>query len=339
MNNYFSSLTKEMKTDFIVNPGLLLQVKQVLALDAISCCCILEQHANQLFFPPVDGVYLKNSNLPLFTAHEELFTHDDAYEFFPEISSSIFDTNLVRIKAQLPTVGKKINWRQAVEQKINVYNKNGRLLLRSNQNRDDLIFNPNSTIHCFKFVKDIINYSMLQATAWGDESTVLQDIDIYKEEDVDIDKLLELGINICFDLVKQVRSFVASDPWLIYSLNNLATNIFVQSSCDYRHYKANEVLWNQNNKKDDDDDLLSTYQAPINSNQTVNADDVEEFFEFLQIKGFPAISNIKELFNLIEQYKNDPKATDYFVKTFKEFIAMKKNNGKTVSIIKQLLRT
>ena len=195
MSGYTSLLTNKVNMNFLTDPStLLLEIKETMILDCSDIAGIVEDHAQELFFAPVLGVYRPNNHKPLFTSHEILFTHESAYEFFPEIVSPSFAPGKGR---ELGTfqyagqVGQRINWREAIENPINVYNELGRLVLKATENRGGFIFNPGPEIYTRQFIIDMTKYFIYDAVPWGETEQVLSEMSTYTAKDVDIESTVK----------------------------------------------------------------------------------------------------------------------------------------------------
>lgn len=233
-------------------------------LDCSDIVSIVEEFASELFLSPVLGVYRPNNHVPLFTSHEPLFTHKDAFEFFPEISSHYVASNKKKGSTQQGQVGKPIGWREAVENKINVYNAIGNLVLKANDRRDGFNFNPGPNVYARQFVFDMTEYFIYKAVPWGETEQVVLDTSSYTIEDLDIEATFEnlLSRLEATTYFKTIQTFVEKDPFLIYHMSNIGNNILVESGCDFRHFKCNQILWDKEHAADKHGDLFEAFRSP-----------------------------------------------------------------------------
>ena len=335
MNGFMSSLINNNKPNFIVEPGFLLETRDTLLFDGSGILGNIKAQANELFFPPEGGAYRRDNPVALFNTHQALYTHTDTYEFFPEISASVFEIESIDFTKQPMkrknnynknvTVGKRITWREAIENPINVYDSAGRLLLKAYEKRDNLIFNPDATMFALQFILDFVEYAILEATSWGNKYNVIKRIESYKRDDVCVDKLLNYGLAISNNMLTPIRNFVRENSWLIYRVSNISSTIMVESSCDYRHFKCNEALWLQQNNVDKDDDLLSTYRVGSSAKGLIDYNDLEAFFDYLIKCGLGTITSLSDLLTLIEENKTNKEYNRLFFIALDNFLKEKEN--------------
>ncbi len=315
MNGFMSSLIKTVKTNHVVEPHSLLEAKDTFLFDAANIVAVVNEYAADFFIEPEPGAYRRHSSTPLIPANEVLFTHPDTHEFFPEISHPVFSTThrpdlhtrgrtskatgIIRKTAE--TVGQRISWRDAINHQVNVYDAKGRLLLKAQESRNKLVFNPGAKVHSMRFVMDLIKYNILEKTCWGDKQLAIDSILKYMQPGNDVERLVTFGHSVAVEAIKYINQYVQENPWLIYSVANVSSNIMVESSCDYRHYKCNEDLWNQLHQRDANDDLYETFRGRDNFG-LMKYEDLEDFFVLLGVR---EVCNVNQLSDLIESIENN----------------------------------
>lgn len=345
MNGFMSSLINNTKNNFVVAPHELLEPKETMVIDGQQLCYAIHDYAEELFVEPELGVFKKNSCDPLITAYEKLYTHPNAYEFFPEITSPVFTHTQDPRKAAAMMeyqgeVGKRVTWREAIENPINVYNSVGRLLLKSNESRTNLLFNPGCKVYTNRFVSDLARYAILQTTSWGDETAVHTEMEKYLGRGVDPGLAVSLGLASNPGFFATIKEFVSRDPWSIYFVTNIGTNLMIESSCDYRHYKCNQVMWDELHKKDPDYEVLETFTDTAPVTHKIKFEDLDEFFSVVNQTMTVNITSITELFGLLEATKDNKYHTKKFLQLFDNFLKAKKNQKtRTTGIIHKIIKT
>lgn len=326
MNDFTLLHTSAMNNDFVTDPASLLESKDAIVIDAISLIETIKDAASSLFMSPDQGVYTKSSIEPIMRPYDVLYTHKETHEFFPEIGSPVFSTNASGLSFRTAdSVGQKINWRQAIENNINVYSRSGRLLLKATDSRNNFIFNPTPTLFASRFVLDIAEFVLMESTNWGNTESIQKNIEKYKLEEVEVEKLVSFAIGCGNKILKPISDFVKKDPWLIYTANIFGSNILIESSCDYRHFKCNEALWNQRHTKDKDDDLLETFRYVPTTYGPIRYDDLEEFFSFVRKELEYNVQTLEDLFEMLEKTKLRPWTTIKILNVFDKFIEMNKS--------------
>lgn len=344
MNSFMTSLSKNVKPHFISNPMDLLETKSTIIMDGRVYVDSFEQFAETLFEEPAPGVYRPWDVTPLFTPHEELFTHHDTHEYFPEISEPVvnpMDTVLQakRRGIQLAlnvrqTVGERIDWRDAVNQQVNVYNRQGRLLLKRTQRRDHslrLKFNPGPQIHALRFLVDLVELLVLEATCWGDPLQVRNKMQEYTKRDLDFDLVVKHAVEMHADFFKQIVDQIKHDPWAIYKVNNLGSSLMIEKSCDYRHFKCNEMLLEQLKVEQPDSDLMQTFGPGHLKPPQVRYEDLDGLYHELFNKTGHRVTSIPELFGLLARTKNNKEMTSQVLLVFEDYLSDANNKSSLAS--------
>ena len=332
-SSLFSFLKMQTKTDFIVEPYKLLETNAISILDIQPYIEKIEDIAKEVFVRPDRGAYKKNDSVPYILANEELFTHEDTHEFFPEISQRIFTFKTKKH----PTVGKKITWQQAFEERINVYNKAGRLLLNKNSDRDNFLFSPGPEIYATKFIIEFIRYTILDSTAWGNPEVVFENIKEILSDENDLEELMKLGDFYLNGLTKIVKDSIKKAPWLIYSVYNFRNQLIIESSCDWRHYNCNLVLWEQQQKEVGYEDPMFAYSYKY-KDLKLELKELEELFKLIEEKASIKIENLDDLFQLLDHTKNDSRLTNILLDTFKEIKISNNASFITTSVMDGIIR-
>lgn len=337
-----TSLSKNVKPHFIANPMDLLETRASILLDGRSYVESYQQHAHELFESPRQGVYMPWETKPLFTIYEELFTHRDTHEYFPEIAEPVFNDIGVVMNAQrqgihkkfqvAQTVGKRIDWRDAVNQQVNVYNKQGRLLLnhRQDRNRLKLVFNPGPEVFALKFLVDLVEMIVLEATCWGDATQVKIKMQSYMSKNLSFDQTLRNAIEIHENFFLQIAEYVRQDPWAIYKVNSLGSSIMVDKACDYRHFKCNEMLVEQMKVEQPDSDVIDTF-ATVNKMPQVRYEDLESLYQKLFDSTGHRVTSIPDLFELLGKTKNNQHMTSQVLLVFEDYLSDANNKSSLAS--------
>lgn len=296
--------------NFITEPHLLLlEVKETFIADSFDISEIISPYASDLFIEPSLGVYRKNCPFPLFLANEKLYTHQDTFDFFPEIGSKFvskmlnFDNVIEHL--HVGQVGKTINWRQAVEENINVYNAKGQLIFRADDNRDGLVFNPGPDSFVNQFVLDLTKYFVYKDLPWSTVESTISYIKTYFKNTLNVEIHLEsiLGKLIHMPYFRSIREFINREPFSIYHIKNIGNAILVEAGCDYRHYKCNFILWDKEKNKEQEDhsDVYEVYNLPEIKNQGMSLDKLEKLFGILTVKTGLDINNSTDFCEAIEK--------------------------------------
>jgi hypothetical protein len=296
--------------NFLIDPNsLLMEIKETMILDCSDIVSVVEEFANELFLSPVLGVYRPNNHVPLFTSHEPLFTHKDAFEFFPEISSHYIASNRKKGAFQQGQVGTPIGWREAVENKINVYNVLGNLVLKATDRRDNFSFNPGPNVYTRQFVYDLTKYFIYKAVPWGETDQVVLDTSLYTIEDMDIEATFEniLSRLQATNYFKTVKAFVEKDPFLIYHINTIGSNILVESGCDFRHFKCNQVLWDKEHATDKHGDLFETFKSPEKPFGKIKFEELGGLFKNINYVSGLSISSLTDFYQLMSELEQNTK--------------------------------
>jgi hypothetical protein len=343
MNSFMTSLSKNVKPHFIANPMDLLETKATFIVDGRVYVDSFEQFADQLFQCPEAGVYRPWDTKPLFTPHEPLFTHRNTHEYFPEIAEPVFNAAGTVMEAQRrgirkqllvsQTVGQRIDWRDAVNHQINVYNASGRLLLKGSQPRHNikLKYNPGPEIFALRFLVDLIELLMLEATCWGDPTQVRIKMAEYVNNGVDFDQMIKHAIEMHASFFQQIVDQVKQDPWAIYKVNNLGSSIMLEKSCDYRHFKCNEMLIEQLKVTDPDSDLMQTFGPGHLKAPQVRYEDLDGLYHDLFNKTGHRVESIPELFELLAQTKNNQHMTSQVLLVFEDYLSDANNKSSLAS--------
>lgn len=343
MNSFMTSLSKNVKPHFISNPMDLLETKASILLDCREYVVSYEQSAGHLFQPVDQGVYLPWSTRPLFTPYEELYTHRDTHEYFPEISESVVNPigfvmhaqrrGVMKPIAVRQTVGDRIDWRSAVEQQVNVYNSAGRLLIpaTTNRNRMKLLFNPGPEIHAQRFMMDLVELLVLEATCWGDSNQVKIKMGEYIRNRIDVDFVVKQAVEMHSEFFKQIVDWVKQDPWAIYKVNTFGTSVMIDKSCDYRHFKCNEMLIEKLQEEEPDHNLLNTFKAGEKNFGPVRYEDLDGLFNALFNATGHRVDSVPELFELLGATKNNQAMTSQVLLVFEDYLSDKKNQSSLAS--------
>ena len=334
MNGFMSSLTKTKHGNFIVEPSTLLEIKKSAIFDARDVEDAMDDIARRCFPSPENGIYLKGNNKPLFTAYETLYTHEKEFDYFPEISTPVFDfTN----PGNKNTVGVKINWRQAVENQIPVYNKSGVLVLKARNNRHNLIPNPNGSIFTRELVRACFDSLAMESTAWGDSTHCFDNLETaYQNSNVTevnsfhdkVPYIRDEFFRILGNKVDLIRSMVSADKWAIHNVESLGSCIVINSSCDYRHYRANEVLWEQRIEKQANDrafirgevENVGQHKKGVHYNVGINIKNADTLLEVAtEVMGFK-VGTLREF---AEAFESLPAASDMRLNLLREISALK----------------
>lgn len=333
MNSFMTSLIKNVKPDFIVSPQDLLETKETIILDSRAYSSAYEEIARSIFQEPQHGAYLLWTTKPLFTAYEKLYTHKDTHEYFPEITSRVVRPFSEVFHAQLrgknitnthvrETVGDRINWRDAVENQINVYNESGRLLLNKSQNRSNLrlVFNPGPEINSLNFLLDLVEVVVLEATNWGDPNPVKEKIRSYLLHGIDLDAAIKTGTEMNWGFFQQIITWVKKDPWLVYKVNSFGSNIIIESSCDYRHFKCNELLLEKIQATEQDSDILNSFSIKDRHFGTIHYDDLDDLYADLFDSTGHRVTSVPELFDFLDNTKANVGLTNTIVSVFDVYL-------------------
>jgi hypothetical protein len=321
--------------DLIANPADLLEAKRTIVLDMSFLREHIATEARQLFHEPISGVYLKNKRAPLFTAHEALYTHPQSYKLFPEIAQPVYH-GLQRVKEH---VGDRIDWRQAVNNQVNVYNAEGVQLLSARSKRSDsyLVYNPGPEIFASDFILEVIRMFVLENTHWGDHNSALIDIHDMLLDDVDVSTAVSYCVALAKTLFDTIREFINEDKWALYCVRNIGDTLIIESSCDWRHYKLNEKMI-ADRDGDQHKDLYDTFKDKTHEWGEINYDDLEEFFDgVFKATGY-VIKSIPELFEILELSKTNKELAKNFTNYFQEYkkgVAVK--NTRASLVLTQLL--
>lgn len=338
-----TSLSKNVKPHFISNPIDLLETKATIIMDGRVYVDCYEQFAETLFQSTESGVYRPWDTTPLFTPHEELYTHKDTHEYFPEITEPVMRDIGSVMKARrrgIPmalnvrsTVGERIDWRDAVNQQVNVYNKHGRLLLKKTQSRHNikLLFNPGPEIFALRFLVDLVELLVFEATCWGDPLQVKSKMMSYVNNNVDFDNLIKHAVEMQAAFFQQIVDYVKQDPWAIYKVNSLGSSIVVEKSCDYRHFKCNEALLEQLQIEDPHSNVLETFSPGQMRAPQVRYEDLEGLYCKLFEKTGHRVDSIPQLFELLAATKNNQQMTSQVLLVFEDYLSVANNKSSLAS--------
>lgn len=344
-----TSLIKNVNPDYITAPEDLLETKASILADGRPFLDVFNQAAHELFQSTQAGAYLPWDTEPLFTAYEELYTHRDTYEYFPEIAEPVMrsmgdvmearrrgiSVNL-QVKA---TLGDRINWRDAINTPINVYNKEGRLLLKKTQHRDemDLRFNPGPEIFSLRFMMDIVEHTVLSNVRWGEPQRVEDNIRKYINPEASLVAVVNYGQKILHEFLKPIVEWIKLDPWLIYKVTSIGTNIVVSSSCDYRHFKCNEDLIERLREQDPDHDLLQTFRGGEYKFGKFQFHQLEGLYKKLFEATGHRVTEIPELFELLDKTKTQPHMTITILGVLESYLKENKyQDNRAVDFVSQL---
>ena len=305
------SLIKSNKMNFLTDPNsLLMEIKETMILDCSDIVGIIQEYANELFLSPVLGVYRPNNHVPLFTAHDTLYTHESAFEYFPEISSKTFafgkGKNTLLCTGQ---VGTPIKWRDAVENQVNVYNASGNLVLKANDKRNRFCFNPGPEVYANQFVLDLTKYFVLKAVPWGETDQVVLDTSSYTNEEVDVWSTFENTLSNlqATDYFKTIRAFIDKDPYLIYHINSVGNNTLVESGCDFRHFRTNQILWDQEHATDKHNDLYETFRSPEKALGRIKLEELNGLFRNINTVSGLSINSLTDFYKLMNELEQNTK--------------------------------
>lgn len=338
-----TSLSKNVKPHFVSNPADLLETKSTLILDARSFIDGYKQWADTLFQAPERGAYLPGETKPLFTPYDVLYTHRDTHEYFPEIGETVVNTVGTVLEAQrrgrmVPihvrqTVGDRIDWRDAVEKQINVYSREGRLLISSTRNRATMhmLFNPGPTLFANRFIADLANIMMLEATCWGDSTQVKAQMREYLNESVCIEACTREAIEMFGDFYREIVAYVKQDPWAIYRINALGTSLLIEKSCDYRHFKCNEMLLERLRKEEPDNDIVQAFSPGQLRPPRVRYEDLDSLYHKLFSATGHRVESIPELFELLSKTKNNQQMTSQVLLVFEDYVSDANNKSSLAS--------
>lgn len=328
----FNFLNMNTKVDFVVEPYKLLESACVHIFDVNDFIENLTDLVANFVESPARGAYYKNDFKPFILASEVLYTHKDTFEFFPEIKEPIMDRYFRKTK----TVGTRITWMQAFENPINVYNSEGRLLLKPDSNRNNFYFGSTPLLYRTKVILDLIKLVVMTEVKWGDTAEVLNEVKSYLKDERTLDFFIDTGLAVIRELVETVREIVRKNPWLIYTVNNFKNQILLETNCDWRHYQCNLTLWEQQHPEVSYEDPLLPWSYK-DSNHSVNYSSLEDFFNLVFSKTGYKINDIKDLYALLEKTKGNKKLTEEFLSCI-EIIEKLNDNNPSANLVSKLIR-
>ena len=328
----FNFLNMTNKLDFVVEPYKLLENTCVHLFDVNDFIEQLTPLVASFVAPPPRGAYYVNDYKPFILANEVLYTHKDTFDFFPEIKEPIMD----RYFRKTTTVGKRITWREAFENNINVYNSEGRLLLTPTSNRNNFYFGSSPILYRTKFMVDLFKLIVMSEVKWGDTNEIINEIKSYLLDERSVDIFIDNGLIIIKELANTLKEIVRKNPWLIYTVSNFKNQLLLETSCDWRHYQCNLTLWEKNNPEVSYEDPLLAWQYKENKS-SINYNDLENFFNLVFSRTGYRVNDIKSLYELLENAKGNKKFTEEFLKCIKIVEDFNKTNP-SVNIVTRLIR-